>query len=92
MDRMQEWEVADLYGVIDYADYHTWEQTRLLLSCYVDHKKVKKLTDIMKFPWDKEISKSDDGKEISTEDISRLRMLAQKQLNKNKFITNTNGK
>lgn len=91
MDTMQEWEVADLYKCLDYADYHTWEQTRLLLSCYVDHKKVKKLTDIMKFPWDNEISKTNDDKEISDEDISRLRMLAQKQLSKN-ILKNTNGK
>ena len=90
MDKMQEYEIADFYSVLDYTDYQIWEQTRLLLSCHVDHRKVKKLTDIMKFPWDKDYSKKDI--EISNEDVSRLRMLAQKQLDKNKIIEKTNGK
>ena len=92
MDKMQEYEIADFYSVLDYTDYQIWEQTRLLLSCHVDHKKVKKLTDIMKFPWDKDYSKQDKDIEISNEDVSRLRMLAQKQLDKNKIIEKTNGK
>lgn len=90
MDSMQEWEVAELYGAIEYADYHTWEQTRLLLSCHVDHKKVKKLTDIMKFPWDKEVTQTNNI-EISKQDISRLGMLAEK-LSQNKFIMKNDGK
>lgn len=92
MDKMQEYEIADFYSVLDYTDYQIWEQTRLLLSCHVDHRKVKKLTDIMKFPWDKDYSKKDKDIEISNEDVLRLRMLAQKQLDKNKIIEKTNGK
>ena len=46
----------------------------------------------MKFPWDKDYSKQDKDIEISNEDVSRLRMLAQKQLDKNKIIEKTNGK
>lgn len=82
MDSMAEWEVIEFYDVINYADYVTWEQTRLLLSCYVDHKKVKKLSDIMKFPWDNDrIEKSSDTN-ISNEDIERLKKMAQ-QISKN---------
>lgn len=78
MDSMAEWEVIEFYDVIDYADYCTWEQTRLLLSCYVDHKKVKKLSDIIKFPWDSDKQKDEAEKEISKEDIERLKNLSQR--------------
>lgn len=78
MDSMTEWEVIEFYDVINYADYVTWEQTRLLLSCYVDHKKVKKLSDIIKFPWDDEKIHNEADKEITKEDIERLKNLSQR--------------
>ena len=78
MDSMAEWEVIEFYDVINYADYVTWEQTRLLLSCYVDHKKVKKLSDIIKFPWDDEKIHNEADKEITKEDIERLKNLSQR--------------
>ena len=52
MEKLQLWEVLELYNYLEYADSNAWEQTRLILSCWVDHKKVKKVQDIMKFPWD----------------------------------------
>ncbi len=88
MDSMPEWEVIEFYDVLNYADYCTWEQTRLLLSCYVDHKKVKKLSDIVKFPWDEEKTHNEEDKEISKEDIERLKNLSQ-QMSKN--MINNNG-
>lgn len=78
MDSMTEWEVMEFFDVINYADYATWEQTRLFLSCYVDHKKVKKLSDIIKFPWDDEKTHEETDKEISKEDIERLKKLSQR--------------
>lgn len=52
MDKMEEWEVVEFYNTLGYSGYFTYEQTRLLISTQVDHKKVHKLTDIMRFPWD----------------------------------------
>lgn len=75
MDVMQEWEAAEFYDVLNYADYSGWEQTRLVLSCYVDHKKVKKLSDIIRFPWDSDNKNTDI--EISNEQISRLKKMSE---------------
>lgn len=75
MDKMEEWEMLELNDVVEYSGYTSWEQTRLLLSCYVDSKKVHKLSDIIKFPWDKESSST--NQEISNDDINRLRQLSQ---------------
>lgn len=81
---MQEWEVMEFYNVINYSGYREWEQTRLILSCFVDHKKVKKLSDIIKFPWDSEYKK--DEHKISNEDIARLKKMSEeyaKNMNSN---------
>lgn len=80
MDDMQEWEVMELYDFIGYADYASWEQTRMLLSCYVDHKKIHKMSDIMKFPWDND-NKTDHDTEITNDEIGKLEKMAQNYLN-----------
>lgn len=74
MDIMQEWEMIEFTDVVEYAGYSSWEQTRLLISCWVNSKKVKKLSDILKFPWD---SDKNNDIEISNEDINRLKKLSQ---------------
>lgn len=84
MDKMQVWELNEYYDVLNYADYATWEQTRYYLACHVDHKKVKNITDIMKFPWDN-INTGD--KEISNEQIHKLKTKAAAYL---KNINKTN--
>lgn len=53
MDELQEFEALELCNYIPYTDCTAWETTRVLLSAQVDRKKTPKLTDIMKFPWDK---------------------------------------
>lgn len=53
MDELQEWEAIELLSNLAYVDCTSWEQTRILLSTQVDRKKTPKLTDIIKFPWDK---------------------------------------
>ena len=83
MDKLEEWEVLEFYDIIDYSEYASWEQTRLLMSMNVDHKKVKKLSDIIKFPWDEDYKKDDI--EISADDIKRLKQMSEvysKKLNK----------
>lgn len=90
MDRMEEWEVMEFFDVLNYADYAGWEQTRMLLSCHVDKKKIHKLSDIIKFPWDEEHDRKDT--EISNEDIQRLKEKASnylKKINKDNNVSTT---
>ena len=76
MDKMQDWEVAELYNVIPFCDYAVWESTRMLLSTQVDHKKVKKLTDIMKFAWDSNAGTKNDTS-MSNQDKARLKAMSE---------------
>ena len=85
MDKMEEWEVVELYDVVGYAEYSSWEQTRLILSCYADTKKVKKLSDIIKFPWDKD-GQNDKSKEMTNEQRDKLRKMSEDYAKK--YFTN----
>lgn len=76
MEKLEDWETLELINYIQFANSQEWEMTRLLLSCYVDHKKVKKLTDIIQFPWDEDYVKDEVKKTISNEDIQRLKTKA----------------
>lgn len=80
MDKMEEWETAELINNLSYADAHSWEQTRLLLSCYVDHKKVKDIKDIMHFPWDPLKERTQD--EMSEEEILAKKKRQREELRK----------
>lgn len=59
MDKMEDWELFELYNVIQYSDRNSWEQTRMMLSCHTNPKKVHKLQDIITFPWEKETTNND---------------------------------
>lgn len=85
MDKMEEWEVMEFYDVVTYSDYSAWEQTRLILSCYADHKKVKKLSDIIEFPWDRDKNNRDTDKEISKAQIDKMKKMSQEYL---KYVNN----
>lgn len=76
MDKLQDWETIEIVKYIQYAYAPQWEMTRLILSCYADHKKVKKLTDIIEFPWDEGYVKKEVKNTISTEEIQRLKAKA----------------
>lgn len=73
MDEMQEYEVHDMYNALKYADRAQWEMTRWLLYAIiqVNSKKKIKIEDVLSFPWDNNYSPLE--KEISTDDIKRLR-------------------
>lgn len=77
MDKMEEWELVEFFDVLDYSGFNSWEQTRMLLSCYADRKKVKKLSDIIRFPWDAEYKNNDKNIEISNEQIQHLKKKAE---------------
>ena len=71
----------------DYLAYkEDWEQARFIayLIAQTNSKKKLKLTDIVKFHWEKEEGKSKSSPSgISKEDIERLRQKAQKYINEN---------
>lgn len=77
MDRLEDWEVTDIYNMLQYADASDWEQTRWLMYviAQVNSKKQLKVDDILKFPWDGDSTKQDTT--ISDEEIERLRARAK---------------
>lgn len=78
MDNIEEWEAMELVNVIEFAYTPQWEMTRLLLMPNADKKKVKKVTDLIEFPWDKEYTPK--NKEISNEQIATLKSKANEML------------
>ena len=54
MDKMENWELYELYQTIEYADSNNWEQTRAMMYVIAQVNSKKRLSpeDIMKFPWE----------------------------------------
>lgn len=77
MDTLQDWEIYDLYKMIQYADTNEWEMTRWLMYvvAQVNSRKKLDLNNILKFPWEKE--ESEDNTSISDDDIVKLKKLAK---------------
>lgn len=71
MDELQDWEVYDLYNMLQYADTTSWEQTRWLMYviAQVNSRKQLKVTDILNFSWDQ----TQKNITITDDDIKRLR-------------------
>ena len=72
MDQLQDWEVYDLYSMLQYADTNSWEQTRWLMYviAQVNSRKQLKVTDILNFSWDDSKQKNTT---ITDNDIKRLK-------------------
>lgn len=73
MDKMEEWEIRPICSGLQYTDRNSWEQTRLRiysLACMFS-KQQRDVSDIMKFPWEKE--EIEKNTEISNNDIKRLK-------------------
>lgn len=70
MDELQDWEVYDLYSMLQYADAPSWEQTRWLMYviAQVNSRKQLKVTDILKFSWDE-----NKNTRITNDEIQRLK-------------------
>lgn len=71
MDELQDWEVYDIYSMLQYADSASWEQTRWLMYviAQVNSRKQLKVTDILKFSWD-DVQKNT---RITDDEIQRLK-------------------
>lgn len=71
MDELQDWEVYDIYNMLQYADSASWEQTRwhMYVIAQVNSRKQLKVTDILKFSWD-DVQKNT---RITDDEIQRLK-------------------
>ena len=75
MDELQDWEVYDIYSMLQYADSTSWEQTRWLMYviAQVNSRKQLKVTDILNFSWDQ----TQKNITITDDDIKRLKEKAE---------------
>ena len=75
MDELQDWEVYDIYSMLQYADSASWEQTRWLMYviAQVNSRKQLKVTDILNFSWDQ----TQKNITITDDDIKRLKEKAE---------------
>ena len=75
MDQLQDWEVYDIYSMLQYADSASWEQTRWLMYviAQVNSRKQLKVTDILNFSWDQ----TQKNITITDDDIKRLKAKAE---------------
>ena len=71
MDELQDWEVYDIYNMLQYADSASWEQTRWLMYviAQVNSRKQLKVTDILHFSWDQ----TQKNTTITDDEIKRLK-------------------
>lgn len=78
MDKMEQWELYDLYMNLQYADAPNWEMTRWIMFaiCQVNSKKELDPKKLLEFPWD--IDYKQNKTNISNKDIDRLKAMSQK--------------
>lgn len=79
-------EMYEVKAVMEYEYYShkdDWEQARLIayMTAQVNSTKQLKVTDILKFYWEKENVAADNS--ISNADVERLRKKAQQYINEN---------
>lgn len=86
MDNMEDWELLELFASLQYSDRNGWEQARNIMwvIAQTNSKKKLELQDIMKFSWEEH---SKDDIEISNDDVSRLKSMADNYM---KNIQNNN--
>lgn len=80
MDKMQDWEVYDIYEMLSYSNSDSWDQTRLLMYIITasnSHKRINKsLQEWFPLPWDpdyKQHSKKQLKKTISNDEIAMMK-------------------
>ena len=88
LDCLQPYELNVLLDNLEYSVKISWEQTRF--KSYIQAKtfcdKTIKLTDILKFSWDKEEKRTTS---VSNADVERLKNKAQQIINNGRFSNET---
>jgi hypothetical protein len=75
LDNMQMYEVRALLQYSYYRNRESWEQSRLIAYITAQTQSTKRIkpTDIMTFPWEKDVHKqSNEEIEVSQKDIDAL--------------------
>ena len=77
MDKMEEWEIPEIYSCLQEADANQWEMTRWLMYAIVQVQSKKKidLKELLQFPWENESKQH--NIEISNNEIARLKEKSQ---------------
>lgn len=88
LDRMEMYEVRNVFKYQYYSIKENWEQARLItyMIAQANSSKSLKIQDIVTFPWENENNDSnniDTNNEITEQDIKRLKEKAQQFLNSN---------
>lgn len=78
MDKMQEWELYDIYVNLKYSDAPNWEMTRWLMYtiCQINTKKQLDPRDMLSFAWDYEAENHKTN--ITDAEIDKLKEKAKK--------------
>lgn len=80
---MEEYEVQDIISNLEYYERPEWERTRFQSYCNIQKSSSKKLqlTDLIKFPWEKEDDNTEqingNSEPLTQEDIARLKEQAK---------------
>lgn len=79
LDKCTLWEIDDYIDYIPYLDRNLWESARL--GAFIDAKShfkgISQYNDICEFKWETEQIEKVTDKEISNEDIARLKQIAK---------------
>lgn len=79
MDELEEWEVADLYNVMQFTDRNQWEIGRLVgyFTClpYMKHK--IPIGEFLELPFDENANNTEHNYEISNDEIEKLKKMSK---------------
>lgn len=79
MDKMEIWEINEIYHNLQYTDVSSWEQTRWLLYAIIQVNSKKKIDikKVLQFPWDIDYTRNNLTKTITNDEISKLKTRAK---------------
>lgn len=88
LDRMEMYEVKTVFKYQYYSVKDDWEQARLIayMTAAVNSSKKLEMTDIMKFPWEDDYKDTVSDRNITDNEIKRLKEKAQQFLNINTTV------
>lgn len=79
MDKMELWEINEIYHNLQYSNICSWEQTRWLLYAIIQVNSKKKIDikKVLQFPWDIDYTRDNLTKTITNDEISKLKTKAK---------------
>lgn len=79
MDELEEWEVADLYNVMQFTDRNQWEIGRLVayFACLPYMKYKTPIGEFLELPFDENGNNTEHNYEISNDEIEKLKKMSK---------------